>query len=252
MDAHMQATFDRKLPEIRFDDVSFADVIEFLRDLTGANIFVNWRALESVGIDRNSPVTMRMKNVSFATVLRLLLDSTAPNLLHYDVDGGVIIITAAPDAQNAIAPVVPQHNPAPVQSITKVYDIRDLLAAAKAAADANTVPADPVLSDLRRQRAQLLETHGSEHVAIRELDARIRGTEKHLASTNPRDSGMSDLVNIVQETIGRDQPLSVRGFNTKLVVRAALDVQREVEQLLAMLREDNAPAPARSTATPAK
>jgi beta-lactamase regulating signal transducer with metallopeptidase domain len=255
MDAGMRAQFDRKLPEVNFNDVPFVEVIEFLRDVSGANIFVNWRALEAAGIERNAPVSMRMKSVSFATVLRLLLDSTAPGLLRFDVEGGVIIITTSPNAHDQLAPQMMGMGAAapaaPAQSITRVYDVRGLVAAAASTASDPNAPADPVLSDLRRQRAQLAESHGPEHVQIRELDARIRGMEKHLASTRVHDSQLTDLVSIVQSTIGQDQPLSVRGFKTKLIVRAAPEVQREVEQLLTMLREDNtADTPTRKISAP--
>jgi hypothetical protein len=35
---------ERRLPELKLDNIPFTDVIDALRDLTNANIFVNWRA----------------------------------------------------------------------------------------------------------------------------------------------------------------------------------------------------------------
>ena len=68
--------------------------IDFLRDVTKANIFVNWKALEAAGIDKNAPVTLRLNNVSFAKVLDLVLNSVggADRNLGYTVDQGVISI----------------------------------------------------------------------------------------------------------------------------------------------------------------
>ena len=54
---------------MRFDNIPFADVIDFLRDITGANIFVNWRALEAAGIDRKAPLSSRLNNATFMQVL---------------------------------------------------------------------------------------------------------------------------------------------------------------------------------------
>ena len=47
------ASLHKKVPEVKFDNTSFSDVIDFFRDITGANIAVNWRALESAGVDEN-------------------------------------------------------------------------------------------------------------------------------------------------------------------------------------------------------
>src|SRR5205823_9949139 len=40
-DLATQQQLEKKLPELRFDAIGFSDVIDFLRDITGANIFVN-------------------------------------------------------------------------------------------------------------------------------------------------------------------------------------------------------------------
>ena len=64
---------ERRLPEVNFDGAAFVDVVDFLRDITGANIVVDWRALEDAGIDRNAPISVRLKNVSFQNALQTIL-----------------------------------------------------------------------------------------------------------------------------------------------------------------------------------
>ena len=54
-DAEVRAIVTKTLPEVRFDAVAFSDVMDFLRDITGASIFVNWRALEAARINKNTP-----------------------------------------------------------------------------------------------------------------------------------------------------------------------------------------------------
>jgi hypothetical protein len=63
---------EKILPELRFDAIGLSDVVDFLRDIAGANIYVNWRALEAAGIDRNTPVTMRLRDTRFKQVLTQL------------------------------------------------------------------------------------------------------------------------------------------------------------------------------------
>ena len=100
---------------MRLENSAFADVVDFLRDVSGANIFVNWRALEGVGIDRNAPVTARLRDVKFSKVLRTILDDVGGGTvrLGYTIDEGVITISTEEDLASNV--------------VTRVYDIRDLI-----------------------------------------------------------------------------------------------------------------------------
>ncbi|MCC6424751.1 MAG: hypothetical protein IT447_14850 [Phycisphaerales bacterium] len=114
-DAATRAQLDRKLPELRFDQVPFGDVIGFMQDVSGANIFVNWRALESAGIDRNTPVTARLRDIKFSKGLSTILSDVGGGMvkLGYTIDEGVITISTEEDLSKNV--------------ITRVYDIRDLI-----------------------------------------------------------------------------------------------------------------------------
>src|SRR6185503_19872463 len=92
-----------------------SDVIDFLRDVTGANIFVNWRALEAAGIDRNTPVTARLRDVKFSKALQTILSDVGGGTvkLGYTIDEGVITISTDEDLSKNV--------------VTRVYDIRDLI-----------------------------------------------------------------------------------------------------------------------------
>jgi hypothetical protein len=113
--AAAKAGLDRVVPGINFTGVTFQDAIEFIRDVTGANIFVNWRAIETAGIDRNSPVNMKLRNVKLSRVLSLVLTEASSNksTLNWQLDDGVIMISTVEDLGR--------------RTIIRVYDIRDLL-----------------------------------------------------------------------------------------------------------------------------
>ncbi len=89
------AMLRKVVPEVRFDNIPFADVIDFLRDITGANIFVNWRALEAAGIDRKAPLSSRLNNATFMQVLsQITRDVGGSNsVVDYGVNEGVIVIS---------------------------------------------------------------------------------------------------------------------------------------------------------------
>jgi general secretion pathway protein D len=114
-DAVVQAQLDKRLPELRFDAVGLTDVIDFLRDVSGANIFVNWRALEAATIDRNAPVTARLRDVPFRKALDIILQDVGGGTvkLAYTVDEGVITISTAEELAT--------------NTSTQTYDIRDLI-----------------------------------------------------------------------------------------------------------------------------
>ena len=95
-DLAIKAQLARPLPEVNFDAVAFSDVIDFFRDVSGANIFVNWKALEAEGVDKGALVTARLKNVRFDKALETVLASAAgDDSLAFKVDRGVITISTA-------------------------------------------------------------------------------------------------------------------------------------------------------------
>lgn len=114
-DQTVRNQLDRRLPEINFNGNAFGDVVDFLRDVTGANIFVNWRALETAGINKEAPVTARLKDVKFSKALNTILSDVGGGTvkLSYTIDEGVITISTQDDLSKSTA--------------TQTYDIRDLL-----------------------------------------------------------------------------------------------------------------------------
>jgi general secretion pathway protein D len=115
VDRAVLAQLERPLPELTFDGVGFADVVDFLRDVSTANIFVNWKALEAAGLDRNTPVSARLRNVKFSKALTVILDSVSGGTvpLGFTIDDGVITISTGEDLDK--------------NTLTRVYDIRDLI-----------------------------------------------------------------------------------------------------------------------------
>src|SRR5687767_11682430 len=51
-------SLNRTLPEMNFDGVALTDAVDFLRDITAANIVVNWRALEGAGVTPETVVNI--------------------------------------------------------------------------------------------------------------------------------------------------------------------------------------------------
>jgi hypothetical protein len=108
------AALSRLLPEVKFSSAPLKDCIDFLRDVSGANIHVNWRALEAAGVTGDTPVNVRLRSVPLRKVLNVILaESGAGGTLTYYTADGVIEITTTELADK--------------EQITRVYPIEDLI-----------------------------------------------------------------------------------------------------------------------------
>ncbi len=105
-----------RLPEIQFADAPLEIVIDWLADLTQSNIVVRWERLDELGIERDQPVSLRARNLTLSQVLWLLLSDIGGSdvRLAYRASRGLLLISTADDLDREL--------------ITRVYDIRDLLA----------------------------------------------------------------------------------------------------------------------------
>ena len=63
---------ERHLPSVRFNGNAFGDVIDFLRDVTGAEFRVDWPALAAAGVTGQTPVTARLRDVKVSKALHLI------------------------------------------------------------------------------------------------------------------------------------------------------------------------------------
>ena len=105
---------NRSLPTLNFSGVTFGDAIEFLRDVSGANIHVDWRALEAAGIGKDAVVNVRLRSVSLRKVLTLLLNEAGGGTgLTFYAEEGVIEITTREISDRKM--------------FTRVYPIQDLI-----------------------------------------------------------------------------------------------------------------------------
>ena len=67
----------RELPEVHFDALGLSAVLDFLDDVTGARLEIDWKQLKDAGFERGVPVTIRAQNVKFGQVLQLVLDEAS-------------------------------------------------------------------------------------------------------------------------------------------------------------------------------
>ncbi len=110
-----KSSINARLPELKLEGATLSDAIEFLRDASGANIHVNWRALEAVGITKDAVINLRVRDVRLSQALTLVLN---------EAGGGNVALTYYED-QNVIE--ITTKELADKQLLTVVYPVEDML-----------------------------------------------------------------------------------------------------------------------------
>lgn len=103
---------------LTFDETPFGDTIEFFRSCSGLNIHVNWKALELSGVAKDTPVTLKVNNISLGKALSLTIEQlnagkSRDDSVYWVVDEGVVLISTG-TALNQKTKI-------------KTYDVGDLL-----------------------------------------------------------------------------------------------------------------------------
>lgn len=118
VDARPRRQRQRLSRAVRFEEAPLDDVLDSIRKAAGINLHVNWPALASVGVERDTPVTVKVRGVTTAQLLDLVMKELNGDKGRYDsiywvVDKGVVNVSTG-QALNSIMR-------------TKVYDISSLL-----------------------------------------------------------------------------------------------------------------------------
>jgi hypothetical protein len=108
MDARVAAQLDRTVPDADFADILFEDALHLLRDAGTLNLVVDWRALESVGVDRKTEIPFRAKGMKVGAALKAVTKAAgdAKDPVAYGAIGPVVFVSTAKgvaDAPNSAA-----------------------------------------------------------------------------------------------------------------------------------------------------
>lgn len=113
-DVELNRQLDLQLPEVRFAETPFEQVMDFLGELTKVNLVVEWQDLVDAGIERDAPITLQLSNVSFRQVLRQVLSQVGRDTpVAFTVADGLLRIATKEKLDR--------------DKLVLIYDIRDLL-----------------------------------------------------------------------------------------------------------------------------
>lgn len=93
-----------------FEEQPLSEFIDYLREVTKLDIVIDHKSLAEAGSGTDVPVTIQVKQVSYKSALKLLLD---PLDLTWVFRDGVVYITSKTEAENMLA--------------IKIYNVRNLV-----------------------------------------------------------------------------------------------------------------------------
>jgi len=204
---------------VDFNANRLENVIEYLRNVTGANFFVQWRSLEAAGIAKDTPITMQLQNVAADKALRLILDEAGGDLVNLDftVDEGVVIIATKEFLAQKTA--------------IRTYDIRDLTFQVPTYNDPPEFDLTQVASDTDGGGGQSIFSDVGDD-AIDQLSPEERTIE---------------IMDLIRNSVDPDEwrqagglTSSMEELNGSLIVNTTPENHTQIISLLRMLREQQA------------
>ncbi|MGN6367697.1 MAG: hypothetical protein ACTHN5_05505 [Phycisphaerae bacterium] len=198
---------DEVVPDINVDNISISQVMDFLRNSSGANLVVDWSVLETAGVSKESPVTLQVRGLPLRKVLLLALDQASPTVpLSISVDQNVIEVTTQEASDRRL--------------VTRTYSVADLL-----------VPAPTINTPtLSLQQATQQGSNGGGGGSGLFNDSGYGSQQQQATATQVADQLIAVIKSMVRPTIWQDNggTASISYFQGQLIVTAPLSVHQAI------------------------
>ncbi len=222
-DRRTRKQLQRVIRNVDFSGIALENVLNFLRDVTGANIVPNWEVLEGRNITRKTEVTAeKLAEVSGQTLLEVVLENVGGTQvqLGYVIEDGIVKISTSDALRTKVK--------------TRVYDIRDLIIPipdfSGPTMDITNVGDDQDDGD---------GGGGDDSTLFGDDDDDDDGG----AEGPTRAEMIEEIISMIREKAPMDSwvdqggPGSIREFGGQLVVTQTPEVHDQILELIGMLRE---------------
>ena len=246
-DRELRHRLKQRLPKLDFPSVPFELVVQFLREVGGVSIYVNWRALQVASVDKSTEINVHLVDVSLEKALKIILDDVSgaavgsPTQVDFVIDEGIIRITT----REALS-----H-----RTYTRVYDIRDIIISTPTI----NMPRRIGLEGLTGRGGQSGRNQGGRNQGGRQGGRQggggggigggggMIGGGIGADADQPQDKSqeelLTEIVDLVKETIARDtweQEAAIRPMGGQLVVTQTAENHEALLDLISQLREAKA------------
>ena len=231
-DRQVAAALKNPVP-INFDNNRLANVIDYLRNTTNVNFFVNWPVLEAAGVDQDTLISLTLTNVPAEQALRLVLQQIGSEFdpIGFSIIEGVVNISTVRDLSRT--------------TDTRVYDIRDLLVQVPNFSDAPSFDLSQALSNTNSGGGGSGGGGGGGGGGGCGSGLFSDSNDQQDQELPTRAELIEQITTLITETVGDYNEWSVNGgdvssldeLNGNLVVKTTPDNHRNIIGLLAQLRE---------------
>ena len=114
-DLAVLAQIKRTRFQIDFPNIAFEGVVNFMHQVSGVKLYVDWPALELLGVDRESPIQLELAEVPMDIALDRVLEQLGEEPDHpaWAVQDGMLLISSLEALQK--------------RKVLVVYDVRDII-----------------------------------------------------------------------------------------------------------------------------
>lgn len=205
---------DHTIARVSVKELRFEKLITYLSDLTGLSFNVDWRHLESAGINADATVTLDLQGVPASVVLKAALADLGGGTiaLGYRAANGVVKISTVDELSR--------------ETPTRIYNVRDIIEQAIAQGALDRPPAARSQARQQADDSALTEQEAT--------DALARLIEESIDPVSWRDNG---------GTSG-----GIRAFAGRLIVTQTPENHEMILGLLAAFRRSESPPTTQGTA----
>lgn len=241
---------------VNFDANKLVSVIEYLRNATGVNIYVNWTALLNAGIEQDMPISLQLGPIPAGQALDLVLKQASAgnefDPITYSVHQGIVKISTSRELKRETV-------------FSRTYDIRDLLvqvptfenaprfdlASALGSGDSGSSGSSNNNNSNNNNSSNNNSSGsggGTGGFGGGSLFGSSSSTTDSAAAGPTRDELVTEILELIRTQIGRQEDWvdfggdvsSVRELNGLLIVRSTPESHTELNALLTQLRETRA------------
>ncbi|MDP6152252.1 MAG: hypothetical protein QF785_02660 [Phycisphaeraceae bacterium] len=226
------AQLDQPIKNVEFENAKLSQVLEFLQTQTAQNFFFNWAQLEAVGIDRDFPISLQLREVPAELILRLVLQQASADSpldpLGFSIIEGIVTVSTQRDLTRT--------------TDRQVYDIRDLLVEVGSFGDAPQFDLGAALSNTSTGGGG--GAQGVAQASGELFDDDVEGA----GDGRSRGELIEAIMNLIRDTVGRPDEWvqyggdvsSIQELNGNFIVKSTPQNHREIATLLTKLREARA------------
>ena len=213
-----------RLSRVAFEEAPLELVFEQLGHYLGIHVVVQWQVLEAEGVERDTPITMRVRNLRFSQILWLVMNEASPDVkLGYRATPNLIIVTTKADIER--------------EMVVQVYDVRDLIATVPYQVGFSAGGVRDVVTATGPRMVNSVPTFQTQQVTTGGVRLFTRGNDEEDFRQELRDGpdrNMQELIDVIVNTIEPDTWAvnggvgAIRPFKGQLIIRNSPLVHQKI------------------------